>query len=126
MSEPTDSELKQLANILFDSLTQAGSEREFTSNYFENLKKLRAEEGSVPHYLSGIQKALLSLGEYRRYLSEQDFKEVIASAAGGLHPTIKQTLQQRAMQAMFGGKTKIPADFLGMFLSPPISIQTNN
>ncbi|MCB0330306.1 MAG: hypothetical protein KDD70_11590, partial [Bdellovibrionales bacterium] len=127
LEEPEHDDLKTLGAVLFTAVTSASNESDFRKGFFDELKRIRATTGSVPSLLSGVQKALLSLGEYRRYLSDEDFKQVLVSAAAsGIHPVIKNVVTQKAMGSLFKGFGKgkgSPMELLGMFQTPPITIE---
>ena len=125
LTPPTDEELGKFANVMLDTLFATQAQSEFVDNFFQQIKTLQEREGSVPTMIKRVQKALLSLDDYRKHFpKEEDVADVLISAIRDSHPI----LQANAMQRMSSveGQQKLSGGLIAKLFMPPILIKRPN
>jgi len=96
LEKPTEGDLKQLAEVLYQSVLVSNSVKGFSEGLLREIRKLREEGEKISPYVTRVQKALLSLGEYVRLLKPDELKRVLVSAGTqGVHPTITQVIFEK-------------------------------
>lgn len=92
----------QFARLLLSVIQNVGSPEELSPLLMKEEAAMRAEGIDVDPFIPEVQKALLSLGEYTRGLTPEDFKEVLFSALSmGMHPDMESALLGRIGQSAF-------------------------
>jgi len=118
---PSDDELKQFGEVMVNVLSRTNREGDFADEYFQEIKKLKESQGSVPALVKRVQKALLSLGDYRRYFRDDDLLDVIATAVQAAHPTLRNVALSKVMSS--GGPGALPKGFMAKLINPPIKLK---
>lgn len=120
LEPPSDDELKQFGEVVANVLSRTSREGDFADEYFHEIKKLKEVNGSVPSLVKRVQKALLSLGDYRRYFQGDDLVDVLATAAQSAHPTLRYVVLSKLMAAT--GPQGLPPDLIAKLITPPIRL----
>jgi hypothetical protein len=121
LEEPTEKELSKFAEVMLNVLSRVKAEGDLAQEYFVEIKRIREEDGHVPDMIKSVQKALLSLGEYKQHFKEGDLEDVLASVVGqGAHPIIMSAAMARLMQ--MNGPASLPPGFIMKVMNPPIKI----
>ncbi|RME57746.1 MAG: hypothetical protein D6780_07835, partial [Candidatus Dadabacteria bacterium] len=89
--------IEQFGEFLTSSFLFSSNLRDISMSLINFRKSLR-ERGKDAHpFIVEVQKALLSLGDYARYLTARDLKRAIVSAlAAGIHNDLKKVILEKA------------------------------
>lgn len=121
LAPPTEQELRKFAEVILNTIANTNSESDFADNYFKEIKRIKEEEGSVPPMIKSVQKAILSLGDYRRYFKDNDLMDVLCSAAVNAHPILRDAAMAKAFSGT--GITPTMQEFVSKIFSPPIKVE---
>ncbi len=124
LEAPSDAELAKFAEVILGAMTNLESESHFIDNYFREIKRLKEEDGSVPPMVKRVQKALLSLGDYRIKMTDDDLADVLMSAVSSAHPVLKGAALAKLTDSSF--RDKIPTSYIAKLFMPAIIIKREN
>lgn len=110
---PTAADRKVLASIVFEALkANKESGKKITDFLSEKIQQVTRETGQSPEHLVRVQRALLSQGDFARYLTEDDFRVILESIQNAdlIHKDIKFEFKRRAVFSVVGDlfKGKLP------------------
>lgn len=99
LSQPNEAERKILAEALFLFATEKNKDGEdFSAHFHDALRSVGTDQVEAHKYIALIERAVLALNDFIRYIPQKDFKAIIQAVVenGEVHPDIVMSFLENA------------------------------
>ncbi len=99
LDPPSADDRKIMVDVMSDMIEAHFAGKDLHLELFKKTSELHQQTGQIPRHLSALQKGLLALQNFARYVPKDEFVNVIKAAfEQGIHPEIQAGLMTKVLE----------------------------